>query len=168
MPSYILRPESDQKAEWTEVPGGAAWSCLDDSVTQPTAADTSDRVEVAVSDKFCRQDLTTVVIPETEAVTSLIGWFYCKAGSTVTITCSVLASSINYAASLSTVNQTSTSYGWVSAPYGGGLQQTQVDSLSVQALSVLGGGSNAEVAAMYVELVTGYLYWPNPQPGPQQ
>ncbi len=45
MAKYVLRPNADNKADWTEVPTGAGWSCVDDAVSSPSVPSTSDRLE---------------------------------------------------------------------------------------------------------------------------
>jgi hypothetical protein len=54
MPRYYTDPFMDSKAEWTEVPSGAAYLQLIDAARQPTAPSTSTYIEVSTDNLITR------------------------------------------------------------------------------------------------------------------
>lgn len=88
MPSYWIRPSTDEKADWTESPAGTAWSILNDAVVQPTApSTTSGWVESATAGQLSRHKLTVPVLAANEIPQALRWWAYLTvpAGAKLTI-----------------------------------------------------------------------------------
>ena len=76
----LLRPNADgDKAEWDEVPAGAAWSCLDDAVTAPSVPTTTDRIETATPGEISRIRFDTFT--PTRSVVGVSAYSYMKPGS---------------------------------------------------------------------------------------
>lgn len=154
MPRYLLRPDADVKADWTEDPVGSAWSVLDDNVTYPSTPTTgSDRITVASNSQISAQGVGTFTLGTNEVVVATRAWAYGKAvsasrywqvtlydGATPTI--------------LSQADYTSASFGWASASYTGSLTQAQINALEVRITSAGASAGTVEVDATYIEVIT--------------
>jgi hypothetical protein len=156
MPRYLLRPDSDVKAEWVEDPVGTAWSVLDEAVTQPTAPTTgSDRITTNVNAKTSSQGVTTFTLGTNEIVTSVRAWAYGKAVDASNRIALSVYDGLN-SAFLCTEYHAANSFTWWGAGYMGNLTQAQLDALEVR-LGSNSTGSTLEVNASYIEVTTAVL-----------
>lgn len=154
MATYLLRPNGDGKAGWTEDPVGPAWSTLDDVVTQPTAPTTgSDRITSAANGDVCTPDFTTATIPAGESVASVTIWVYGITPGTRNFTVQLQQGGTALSALLFTFPISTT--GWVSgvSTATGPVSQAIIDGLQVQLQSGSGSGT-VEADAVYLEVTT--------------
>jgi hypothetical protein len=153
LPSYILRPDADAKADWTEDAVGTAFSKLDEAITQPTAPVTgSDRITSATAGQICQVDCTTITLAGGETVIQVKAWFY---GSTPVGGSIIITSSISGGGDLGdpvTIPSNSPA-GWYSQTYTGSLTQAQVNGLQLKMQNVA-SVATSEIDAAYIELTT--------------
>jgi hypothetical protein len=77
MATYWHKPDGDDKAEWTEVPAGTAFSILNEAVTPPTVPDTSNNyIESSTGGQICRVHCETTTLGSTEGVSYVQAWAY--------------------------------------------------------------------------------------------
>lgn len=159
MAEYILRPNSDDKAEWTETPAGAAWAVLNEVVTEADTPDTSNNyIDTTVDGQIARCGVENVPILPREIVYAIEGWAYVRASTTgqgVNITL-VFSSGTSAAASVAA----GTGFGWVKTqlvPPGspGGATQADLDGLLISAASTgTATSGSSRVAAMFCRVFT--------------
>lgn len=154
MPVRLLDPNADAKADWTEVPVGAAWAVLDEGTRQPSTPDTSDYISSATNGQISRQDCGTFTLASGETITSLKAWFYCETGATGTIVLSLQG----YTGSPTTTVPAGSSPAWFSVTdTSHPLNQSQLDAIQAQAQTVT-TGSTRKVHAAYIEVQTSLVY----------
>ena len=149
MSVYILRPNADAKADWTETPVGTAYSALDESVLYPDAPDTADNITSSTNVKGSYQEFETFTLGVNEVVLAARVFVYGKVANASNLTAITLWDGTTAIASGS---QTRTSYGWDYATYEGALTQTQINAL--QSRVTTSGTTAHEVDAIYIEVVT--------------
>lgn len=150
MPTHILRPNADTKADWTEDAVGTAFSKLDDAVTQPTAPTTgSDRITATGSGTTCTVGCETFTLGA-EKVVSVTAWVYGQAVNGSNYYTFSVAGSVG---GLSSASYTSASFGWASITYYIPLTQAQLDGLELTLITV-GASGTREIDAAYIEVVT--------------
>lgn len=152
MPRYILRPNADVKADWTEDAVGTAWSKLDEAIEYPTAPTTgSDRITTTANNQTSSQGVETFTKASDEVVVATRLWVYGKAvngSNSFTTTLYTTPGAV-----LAATAYTSSSFGWSSATYEGDLTQAQIDALEARVISS-GASGTREVNAAYIEVIT--------------
>lgn len=81
MPTYQLRPNADNKANWTEVPTGAAWSCLDEAINYPSIPTLTDYITTTTASILSSQELQDLTLQPGEAITSIKALAYIDPGA---------------------------------------------------------------------------------------
>ncbi len=150
MAQLILRPNADIKADQTEVPGGTAFSCLDDVVTQPTVPDTTDYVTSSTTDQFTRCDFATAAIPGGDTVHTVRLWVYIR--TTLPRPISVRLMNATGTIADRTI-PSGTAAGWQALTVIVPSTQAQVDAFRADWAPDAGTGA-AEVACWYIEVNT--------------
>lgn len=154
MPQYLLRPNSDIKAQWTENPVGNAFDVLDDNVTQPAAPSTAgDQIDSATDGQISSHDFTTTTLAGGETPTTITLWVYAAtpAGRAITL---ALVKSDGGTASLATGSfPAGTAASWRSITFTGAVNQARVDGLQASLTAATGSGT-ASIYAVYIELNT--------------
>lgn len=147
-PPYILEPDEDQKADWTETPVGTAWSAVRDGVRQPAVPPLTSHISTATNDASCVLRLTSFLPVGNEVVTSVRVWLYCEtpAGRDFTLTLLEVSGILTRL----TV-PAGTAAGWESIAYVGQLSQTQLDGLRIAADAGTGTGT-VTVYSIYAEV----------------
>lgn len=152
MPRYVLRPDADVKADWTEDAVGTAWSKLDEAIEYPTAPTTgSDRITTSSSVATSSQGVTTTTLGVGEEIISATAWVYGKAVDASNYYQITIYDGAGTAQLVGT-NYTSGSFGWGSVTYVGLLSQAKLDALEIRIISV--GTGALEVCAAYLEVTT--------------
>lgn len=162
MSVFILRPDSDIKADATEVPAGAAWSCLDDNVTQPSSPDTTDYVYTTNYDSWLGTRCTMTTATLDGPVTQVILWAYVETSAN---DCGVMIGFMDSAGaavgSSKTLNNQTLAKQWVSlTDVEAGIArsywtQTTIDGLRGSVDIDSGVNHFAYCYAMYIEVRTG-------------
>lgn len=147
MPTHILRPNADVKADWTEDAVGTAFSKLDDAVTQPTAPTTgSDRITTTSNATACTVGFETFTLGS-RRIRSVTAWVYGQA----------VDASNYYTFLVSGVTPLGAYFGasfaWRSTTGYGSLTQAQLDGLEL-VMTSQGATGTREIDAVYLEVVT--------------
>lgn len=148
---YFIRPNADIKADWTETPGGTAYTTVDDAVFEPTAADTGDFIQTASTANLCILNLETFTKPAGEITRKVSIWAYgvSTAGGGFTVVLKTASEE-----TLTSLTSTATSAGWATSgdtPIGN-LTQATIDGLK---LSIYPTQSiSTTVYAVYVAVIT--------------
>lgn len=152
MASYILRPDGDTKAQWTETPAGTAWTNLNEAVTQPTVPSTASGFATSTtSGNILQLSYTTTTLAVNEYMTAVRGWAYVNvpAGATLTLNIS------NYSPNLT---QSTAVTGWVSTPLytvtDSTTFQAGVDAMYFQATMTTAVATATTIYAMYMDMTT--------------
>jgi hypothetical protein len=150
-----LRPNADVLAGWTESPAGAANAVLDDSVTDPTNAETSGdggNINSSTAAAECEVHVGTFTLG-TDEVSAVRLKVFAKAGTKRGIDWRLLHGTTQLAAG---TRITSTTSAWYTATYTGSLTQAQIDDLRCEVVCVStaggGGATAAFVYAAYIEV----------------
>lgn len=130
MADYILRPNADETAGWTETPTGAAWSAIDDAVEDPAAPNTGDYIESILDGEISRQAVTTVALGSNERVTTTEAHIHgSSAGTNSDIICRLKRAGGVVIGTTSYVNGQT---GWKTISVSGALTQADIDALAVE------------------------------------
>ena len=152
MPTHILRPNADTKADWTEDAVGTAFSKLDDAVTQPTAPTTgSDRITTTGTGTVCTVGFETFTLGS-RRIRSITAWVYGQAvNASNYYTFALRSTPALFGATQG--SYTSASFGWASTAAYGSWTQAQIDTLEL-IITSQGATGTREIDAVYLEVVT--------------
>ena len=157
MPTYILRPNGDDKADWTETPVGTAFSILDepydygDASAGLTTYKGSNYIASNTDSQTCRLNVETTTLAAGEVPVMARAVIHARAAAGRLISFGVVGGS-------SSSNLFSnTSYGWLKnlTPTTGIADQSAVDGLQLNIVAVAGTGE-VRVAIAYIELQTSF------------
>lgn len=150
MAQYLSRPTGDIKANWTENPGGPAWDCLNEVVTQPTAPSTGgDQIDSATNGQQCQISSTQPTLGAGEMVTSVVFW--CYIATPATRSCAI---TLSIAGQLpATTVPAGTAASWQSATFTGNATQAQLTAAFIDMTNGTGTGTTSIYAA-YLEINT--------------
>jgi hypothetical protein len=152
VPTYYLDPDGDDKADWTEVPVGTAFSALDDGVRQLATPDTSDYVQSSTHAQVTRFNLETFTLSAGETVTSVTAWAHVAlASSNHSVS---LIPRIAGGAAASGVQLASD--GWGSNTWTRSFTQSEVNALQIQLTlnETAAEAGSTKVHAVYLEVET--------------
>jgi hypothetical protein len=153
MAEYILYPESDDKADGTEVPAGAAWPLLRDSASEVGApGDLTNYIEftgVGISRHNCQN---IIPLDAGEDIVSVTAYFYARMAVGQTAELSMLLPS---EPSTTATIPDGSAYGWYSVASTVAAVESDVNAMKTQFnVSGTASSSTTRLAAVFVRVVT--------------
>ncbi|MDQ3540355.1 MAG: LamG domain-containing protein [Chloroflexota bacterium] len=165
MATSILRPNGtvSNTGAWTVTGATSAWDAIDDAVTQPTAATTTDRVSTLTAGHVLNLDLTASPA-DVETVTDVTIWMYANTAGNDRITAGLFqADNTTQIGTTQFASNMTATYTWYSATISGlSLTKSQIDGAILRLTSAAAGGmSEVRCAAAYVEITYSTpVVWP--------
>lgn len=150
MARHYLRPDGDDKSDWTEVPAGLGWPLLNDPVVYPAAPSTaSNYLEVATNGQTARSTVDSFPLgPNKVLAVRAYAYLIVPSGAAVDV-------SPNGVTGTSTVRITGPFTGWAISPVclPATAGQAGVDGLKVQVASVTSAATPTRLYAHYLEVL---------------
>lgn len=153
MAVYYIYPTSDDKAQWTEVPAGAAWSVLNEAVTEADTPDTTNNyVDVTAAGQSNRQFFAVFTPPTGELITLCEAFWYLRSATGQTVDLSLFPPVGGIP--LATMNlPAATAFGWQSVSVG--TVGPADHPLRLHAASVgTASASSSRLAAEFIKITT--------------
>ena len=147
MPTYILRPDGDDKADWTEEPVGNAYDILGAEYTFPDSGSpiqthrASNYIYSDTDSQICRCDVGTTTLAAGEQIAFGRVWIHYKAAAGRSIKIQGVQ------------DATSTTWAWGLTPKFAIADQSALDAIQPQIQTNAGTGE-VRVAVMYLEVQT--------------
>jgi len=151
---YTLLPNTDDKADWVEVPAGTSWSILNEPISQPTVPGTSaGYIESTTDAQLNKNHLTTFALGN-ETTTGAVLWAYIDALANHRLSITVLDGTGWTKIGSSDFDGPLT--GWVSVTYTGVISQSVLDALRIQAqlTELAAQAGTSKVYATYLAVMT--------------